>query len=141
VGALSGFTAPLDLELVQDAAGDAVLKDGRCQWRLTRALPYAVGGQGSGEVVTVPAGGLTDLASIPRLVSNLMPPDGPWAKAAVIHDWLYETYGKPGNGRTYTREQADRILREAMEVLGVPALSRWLIYTAVRLGGARGWGS
>ena len=44
---------------------------------------------------------------------NILPPTGPYGKAAVLHDWLYRTAGKA------TRAQADRVLREAMEALGV----------------------
>ncbi len=71
-------------------------------------------------------------------MTNLYPPDGPWAKAAVIHDFLYVTKGL--NGR-YTRAKADAIFYEAMGVLAVPEMKRRILYTAVRLGGAGGWGS
>jgi hypothetical protein len=116
---------------------------------LASPLRYDVGVEGSGETITVPAGALTDLASIPRLAGILLPPDGPWAKAAVVHDWLYVTRGScflgALGGRTrakpYTRAEADKILKEAMEVVGVPAWKRAVIYGSVRVGGAGGWGT
>lgn len=146
---MSRFTTHLGLILLEDAKGDPITKAGRCQWLIAEPLKYEVGAEGSGERITVPAGATTDLASIPRVVSNIFPPDGPWAKAAVIHDWIYVTRGtcfRDGfNGRTrakpYTRAEADGILREAMGVLGVPAWKRTVIYLAVRAGGASGWGS
>lgn len=145
---VSRFTDHLGLFLYEDANGAAITKAGRCQWLLASPLRYDVGVEGSGETITVPAGALTDLASIPRLAGVLLPADGPWAKAAVIHDWLYFTRGTcfrgDFNGRTrakpYTRAEADKILREAMEVVGVPAWKRAVIWASVRAGGASGWG-
>lgn len=146
---MSRFTDHLGLTLLEDANGDPITKDGRCQWLVAAPLRYDVGAEGSGEVITVPAGATTDLASIPFPARGIFPPDGPWAKAAVIHDWLYVTRGtcfRDGfNGRTrakpYTRAEADGILREAMQVLGVSAFARGVIWSAVRLGGKGGWGS
>lgn len=48
---------------------------------------------------------------------------------------------RTGHPVTYTRAEADGILREAMAVLGVSAWERFVIWSAVRLGGAKGWGS
>jgi hypothetical protein len=101
---LSRFTAHLGLTLLEDRNGDPITKAGRCQWLLSEPLRYDVGAEGSGETITVPAGATTDLASIPGFAAALLPPDGPWAKAAVIHDFLYATRGtcfRDGfNGRT-----------------------------------------
>lgn len=147
---MSRFTDALDIILIEDAAtGLPVLKDGRVQWRIAQPLIYDVGVEGSGETITVPAGATTDLASIPRGLWNLLPPDGPWTKAAVVHDFLYSTRGECElNGlryRTraapYSRAEADGVLREAMAVVGVSALQRMIIWSAVRLGGGRGWGT
>lgn len=146
---MSGFTAHLGLWLVEDAQGRPITRNGRCQWRLSGPLPYDVGEEGSGETITVPAGFVTDLASIPRLVSGLLPPDGPWAKGAVLHDFLYSSRGTGvfagrrwlSRATDYTRKEADQIFAEAMRVLGVPAWRRQVIFIAVRLGGSGGWGS
>jgi hypothetical protein len=91
-----------------------------------------------GQSIVVPAGFVTDLASVPRILTNIVPADGPWVKAAVIHDYLYATHGING---LYTRKQADGILREAMGVLGVSPFYRTVIYSGVRVGGWKGWGS
>lgn len=97
----------------------------------------------------MPASFVTDLASIPRAVWSFYPPDGPWVKAAVIHDFLYATkgvgvWGKKHVGITratpYTRAEADNILREAMVDRGIGAWERNVIWSAVRAGGAGGWG-
>lgn len=146
---VSRFTSHLGLTLLENASGDPITKGGRCLWRLSAPLRYDVGAEGSGETITVPAGATTDLASIPRAVAAVFPPDGPWAKAAVVHDWLYVTKGTcfsdGHNGRTraqpYTRAEADKILKEAMAVLGVPAWKRSVIYAAVRVGGRNAFGT
>lgn len=38
---------------------------------------------------TIPAGFVTDFASIPRALRWLCDNDGPWAEACVVHDFLY----------------------------------------------------
>lgn len=109
-----------------------------------------------GTALTAPAGMTTDLASIPRGVWSILPPDGPWGPAAGIHDPCYRTKGTfvwvwPGrpnaapfiglrNHPPLTRAQCDEALRQAMVALQVPAWKRVVIYEAVRLGGGSGWG-
>lgn len=145
---MSRFTDALELRLIEDGRGRAALKAGRCQWVVAEPLVYDVGDEGSGVTIVVPAGATTDLASIPRLVTNILPPDGPWTKAAVVHDFLYRTHGlglfdghRWLTGKTaYTRAEADGVLREAMAVIGVPGWKRQVIWAAVRIGGAGGWG-
>jgi len=124
------------------------LKGGRSLWGLQRPLTYRPGDD-PGEEITVPAGFVTDLASIPRWAWVLLPPDGPWVKAAIIHDFLYATGGdgvwkrhSPGITRAepYTRAEADKILRQAMHNRGVDVVRRNIIWAAVRVGGWAGWG-
>lgn len=145
---MTRFAGKLALVLLDDKDHPSI-RDGRSLWGVERELGYrtSIGGDGA---ITVPAGFITDLASIPRLVSGILPPDGPWTKAAVIHDFLYGTKGT-GNWRghssgltratPYSRAQADDVLREAMADRGVDRLRRNIIWAAVRAGGARGWGS
>ena len=93
-----------------------------------------------GRIITVPAGLVTDFASIPRPVWNVIDPEDPrigWA--SVIHDYLYSHQGTLPDGFTYTREQADAVLREAMEVCGCESILRNIVYDAVELGGASHW--
>ena len=92
----------------------------------------APGGVGVGLTIRVPAGFKTDLASIPQALWNVLPPVGRYDRAAVVHDFLYRNNG-------VTRKQADDVLLEAMEVLGVRATQRWVIYAGVRLGGWKPW--
>lgn len=141
---MSRFTSHLGLQLVEDDDGKPVLRAGRCLWDTIGDLSYDIGEKGSGVTIYVEGGTRTDLASIPRLAWTLLPPDGPWLKAAVLHDKLYETKGdvtRLGHPELYTRAEADAILNEAMGVLGVPDDARALIYRGVRVGGSRAWGS
>jgi hypothetical protein len=118
---MSSFTTPLFLEYL----------DGR-RWRVVQAFTYYVGELGTGEPITVPADFVTDFASVPRLFWRLLPPTGMYGKAAVIHDYLYQTQDR-------SRADADRIFIEAMEVLGVSRVTRQAMYRAVRLCGWYPW--
>jgi hypothetical protein len=82
--------------------------------------------------VTVPSGFVTDFASIPRAFWSVLRPDGDYAYAAIIHDYLYWTQPVP-------RETADDILRFAMQDLSVDSATVTVIYRGVRLGGGRAW--
>jgi hypothetical protein len=82
--------------------------------------------------VTVPSGFVTDFASIPRAFWSALRPDGDYAYAAIIHDYLYWT-------QPVTRETADEILRFAMQDLFVESTTVTVIHRAVRLGGGRAW--
>lgn len=83
---------------------------------------------------TVPEGFQTDFASILRLFWRVLPPAGPWAKAAVLHDYLYRN----GIG---TRAEADLLFYHCMEQDNVPWWQRVVIYRAVRLFGGQYYAS
>lgn len=89
-------------------------------------------GQERYEAVTVPPGFVTDFASIPRIFWSILRPDGEYAYAAVVHDYLYWT-------QTRTRDEADDILKMAMEDFEIGATKVGTIYNAVRLGGQVAW--
>ena len=84
--------------------------------------------------VTVPSGFVTDLASIPRLFWSALRPDGDYAYAAIIHDYLYWTQDRP-------KDEADLILKLAMEDFDVSPAKVLAIYQAVRLLGDSAWQS
>ena len=103
------------------------LPDGE-RWKLVRSFSYHIGGKYSKEFIQVPAGFITDFASTPPHIWMIIPPWGKYGKAAVIHDYLYQT-------GLHTREEADYIFKEAMGVLGVSKLKIFLMYWAVRIFG------
>ena len=96
------------------------------------SLGYEIGELGSGDVITVNIGFQTDFASIPRLLWAFLPRWGKYGNAAVIHDYLY--WEQPRS-----RKETDDILLEGLVVLEVGVISRYAIYSAVRLGGWWAW--
>ena len=102
--------------------------DGR-NWRLDHGFAFWTPLVG---LVTVPAHFETDLASIPKLFWNILPPFGKYTEAAVIHDYLYRTH-------ITSRSTADRTLLAGMEVCVVPRWQRVVIFCAVRLFGGFAW--
>lgn len=81
--------------------------------------------------VVVPAGFITDFASIPRIFRAIHPVNGRHIKAAVVHDYLCRD---PDT----TRKIADNVFNEAMKVCGVKDWRRRQMYLAVRIGGIFG---
>lgn len=101
-------------------------------WRLTAGLGYQSETYG---VILVPEGFVTDFASTPQIVWSIgMPKSGIYDRAAVIHDYLYTKGGKLPM-RTYTKADSDAIFNEAMGILGVGSVKRWMMYQAVKLFG------
>lgn len=110
-----------------------MLEDGR-HFRLLEDYSYYITVEG-GETITVPAGYVTDFASVPRLFWTFgIDPFGLPARAALPHDYLYTTGGRI-KVPPYTKEDADRFFFEGMVVLGVNKIKRYLMWLAVRVGG------
>lgn len=90
--------------------------------------------------IEVPVGFISDGASVPRFLWSWLPPFSKYGQAAVLHDYLVEggevmfaEDPKAYEARfKVTRAQADRIFLEAMEVLGVGRLKRYIMYFGVR---------
>lgn len=120
---MKGFISALELRWI----------DGH-NWLLLKNFLYVTNVRLVGNVlIAVPAGFVTDFASVPRVLWNLLPPTGGYGEAAVLHDYLYRTRGKA------TRIQADAVLLEAMKLAGVDWLTRWVVYLGVRVGGRRSY--
>lgn len=100
-----------------------------------------------GIIILVPRGFTTNLASTPRLVWAIYPPNGRYSYPAVVHDWLYSG-GKiicdeksVAVSRRPTREEADLLFLEMMKLVGCRFYTRWIFYTAVRMFGWMKWQS
>jgi hypothetical protein len=90
---------------------------------------------GEAREITVPAGMLTDLASVPRVARWLVDRVGPHLEAAIVHDFLYIAWQDVAGGRGAREEDrrfADQLMRVAMESAKVSATSRFVIHNAVR---------
>lgn len=128
---IQSFTEPLDIRY--DPAASKIL--GADHWRVISPFRYYLGEKYSEQWVMIPAGYLTDGASVPRLLWNMIPPWGSYGQAAVVHDYLCENLQimVAGKSTPITRTRCDEILNEAMQVLGVPTLLRLAIYHGVCL--------
>ncbi|EHA0572220.1 DUF1353 domain-containing protein [Salmonella enterica] len=110
---MSRFTTPAILEMLAHYT-----------WRVYEPFEFYLSDDNS-DVIEVPAGFVTDLASVPRIFWTLLPPDGKYAKAAIIHDYLYDNALR-------TKQEADLIFLDGMTVLGVPHWKCTIMYLAVR---------
>ena len=107
-------------------------KEGRKTFALDAEFPYC--DAQTGRVIVVPKWFVTDFASVPWYGHEVIDPEGPTARAAIIHDWLY-AIGEPGK-----RQEADDTFYRAMIAFGVDQFHAKIAYDAVRTGGQGGYG-
>lgn len=100
-------------------------------WELTRPVIYETHEH---DLITVPDGFITDLASVPRLARPVVSVHGDHSMAAVVHDYLYQN-------RIGTRAWADMVFRQALQDVGVGTIKRYSMWAAVRVGGWLYWNS
>ena len=115
---MSSFTAPLVVEPLEDGKN----------WRLVEEFEFYFDDRDGRKAIKIPAGFVTDFASVPRVFWNILPPWGKYGKAAVVHDFCYRT-------GCVSRKKCDWIFLEGMRVLGVPKWKRLIMWAAVRLFG------
>lgn len=94
---------------------------GQSMWTTLTDLHY-LGPEGDW---LVPAGFVTDFASIPTFVTWLIPKHGQHTLAAILHDWLIAHPVVPPR-------DTDRIFRRVLGELGVPPVRRALMWAGVR---------
>lgn len=115
----TGFDVPLDLRA--HAPGE---------WVVLAAMRYV---PRDGRMITVPAGFVTDLASIPALLRSVYNVNDASRQPAVLHDWLYCS-------QQTSRAEADSLFLEALDRAGVGWLKRRSMWLGVRAGGWLYWG-
>lgn len=125
---MSKFTGTLTIEEI---------KAGKL-WKIKEPIYYEVGYKDSNKFIIVPAGFITDGASIPFPIKTFLAVWGTYGRAAVIHDYLYSLL-RQGVPHEYakSRKQADEIFLEAMEVLGTGFFLRYALYYSVRIFGSK----
>ena len=119
---MSSFTGTIDVRMTKDRVR------GRIVWELLTPISYYVGYEGSDEYYTIPAGTRTDGASVPwglRWLIEVL--DERTFRPTALHDYLLE------NRHGLSRARIDGIFKEALEVMKVGLLKRWLMWTAVRI--------
>lgn len=104
------------------------MPDGR-HWRVVKAFGFWTPRAG---YIGVPENFVTDLASVPKLFWNILPPFGRYTDAAILHDYLYRT-------QIFQRKSCDQLLLLAMQVSKVTWWQRTLIYLNVRWFGGIAW--
>ena len=106
----SEFITDLDCKNIDDT-----------KWELLSTLQYR--SQRLGRVVAVPAGFVTDFASVPRVPVVYTAFGNRAHRESVVHDYLYQTH-------LVTKATADRIFFEAMGARG----KKWWIRLAMYMG-------
>lgn len=117
-----------------------LLKSGECTWVVEAPLRFY--SARLGRTVKVPAGFVTDLASIPRGLWNIFPKVGKQDRASVVHDCGYSgsLIDALGNPILLKKEQIDFLFYEGMQADGVGKVSAWLMWRAVKLFGRTHFG-
>ncbi|WEK04570.1 MAG: DUF1353 domain-containing protein [Candidatus Devosia phytovorans] len=111
---MSSFTDPL-----------VITPGEKGRYRLERPFSFDIGLKGSGLLVTVPAGYVTDLASVPRWLWWFLPPFEPqYAAAAVLHDYLLTWSG-------FDRLTAHTTFLDALKILCVERWKATAMFLAV----------
>ena len=125
---------PLPMDLRNSA-------DGRKEHWTTLA-PFAFFDRSDAMLYVVPSGFENDLASVPRVAWPVIDPTNKAAKGALVHDWLYASRGlvRPWLPKI-SRAKADAIFRRALVANDVSAGRALVMWSAVRVGGAKAWRS
>lgn len=82
--------------------------------------------------IIIPAGFVTDFASVPRVPIAYLLFGGRANSAATVHDWLYTT-------GMFPKRQCDAVFYEAMRASGVRLDIAWWMWLGVAWGGGRAW--
>lgn len=93
-----------------------------------RPFIYYIGEEDSDDCVIVPLGYQTDFCSTPRFLWFIIPPDGQYAAASVVHDICYQKH-------LFSQKKSDEVFLEAMQVLGVSKWKRLAMFYGLRLFG------
>lgn len=134
-------------------------RQGRRLHRLSDDLVFGLEGPEGPTWIIVPQGFVTDLESIPRVVTWLagwagFVPGNSNPAAPVIHDYLYQYRGhvprwkrdaaglfvSVSDARPFTRREADDLFHWILVESGTPRWRADRMHAAVKRWGGRGWG-
>lgn len=118
--------------------GVPVEREDKNRWVVMNPIVFEVGEVGSGITISPPVGSLSDLASIPSPLLFWTNRYGPWAAAAVLHDFAYSCHCF-NDDTPATQRDCDEMFLDAMLVSGVRKSRAWVMYAAVRLFGWRAY--
>lgn len=103
------------------------------EWVLLEPFWFTWVGQGETIHRHIPAGFVTDGASIPRFYRWRFSPTGKGFRAAVAHDWLYREAVVP-------RGVCDQVFRDGLAFCGENGWNQRVIHAALRIGGWTSYG-
>ena len=130
------YIAPLHLYRARRGIRFGTVKRG-ADYVIAEPYSVAVGIDSVERTITVPAGMLTDLASVPKAARSVVGRVGRHLEASLVHDFLYIAWQDLDGVEPTKRNRkfADRVFRAGMR----EAESRvtGLVYRAVRLFGGR----
>lgn len=122
----SSFTRPLRTEKITEGIN-------RGKFLLLERFEYHIGSKNSEEIIIVPAGFISDGATIPPILWPIIGhPMANYAQGAFLHDILYRD-------KVYSRKRCDEIFLESMVVLEIALWKRKIIYWGLRVGGWYSW--
>lgn len=120
-------------------------------YKVSRDFPIEFSHSGKNYLLNIPIGTETDLASVPKVFWWLFSKDDrDYLESAIPHDKFYQLGGvvevvnlsdKKIEKLRISRLRADQLFREGAKELGAGYFKRNTIYWAVRMGGAKSWGS
>lgn len=91
--------------------------------------------EGRYESWTVPAGLITDLASVPKFLWAFIGPYGSHLRAALVHDYLWSLARKG----EFSYADANGIFRRILRESGVSPSQYWLMWSAVTVASPKSW--
>lgn len=107
--------------------------NGRPVYRLLEDLVFV---DCNSTTITIPAGFVTDLASVPRVPLAYMMWGDRAHRPAVLHDYLYRSDSNP----KVTKEVADQYFKKAMVLTDVKWIIYYPMYLAVKWFGKASYG-
>lgn len=82
--------------------------------------------------ITIPAGFVTDFASIPKVFRSLFTDNDVHDLPGLLHDYLYWR-------QSCGRSEADKLFLVALDEVGVGYFERYMMYAGVQAGGSGAW--
>lgn len=86
------------------------------------------------KTVTIPKGFYTNFASVPVIFRNFIPNVSLNNDVTLWHDYMYWNVNHP-----VSRSEADRVLKDASRLKGIPTFKAYLMWVAVRLFASKYW--
>ncbi|MEL6574390.1 MAG: DUF1353 domain-containing protein [Pseudomonadota bacterium] len=127
------FETPLLLARAEKAIPMAGSREAQYIVAAPYTVSYLLDEQAPRQRLTVPAGMLTDLASVPAVARWFVGRVGPHLEAAILHDYLFVAWQDlEGHGaRSRDFAFANALMMAAMKAAGVQPMHRRIIHLAV----------